>query len=353
MKKFPKQLIVISILFILVFVIYIFYKFVEYRFKAKFYSGIVLEAEDFIPSDSLGNPQEIICIRGYLILLDTQPIKNRGKIQVYKNLKFISSAGFSGSGPGELQTPVNLSIVSGDSITRFSVYDLALRRLTIFYLSSDGIIKPVKMVNLKYGLPYSPVTDDTLIFSLDFNIDTDNRITVYDINGNYVSTIGRLLPGLRKGIPVQIHQAASQGRLKFSPDGKFLVAIANYSDIIDIYDKRGNLISRFNGPLNSTPKYNVSLRNGTPVMAIDVDRAIWGYVNLELTNDYIYARFSGKKFKDHGDGRYIHVYDYNGKFIKSYILDREVYDIAIDHESKILYAIQIYPKPLVLMYKMK
>jgi hypothetical protein len=349
--KFFKAIIVLGILFIFVFAIY---KFVKYRSEFKFYSGIKLEPVAFIASDSLGNPQEIICIGDYLILLDTQPVKKKGKIQVYnkRELKFISSSGFSGSGPGEIQTPINLSIIPSDSL-KFSIYDLALRRLTIFYLSSNGIIKPIKMVNLKYGLPYSPITDDTLIFSLDFNIDSDNRITVYDMSGNRINTIGKLLPGLRKGVPIQVHQTASQGRLKLTPSGNFLVVTANYSDIIDIYDKKGHLVSRFRGPLNLTPKYSVSLRNGVPVMAIDVEKAIWGYVNIDLTDDYIYARFSGKKFKEHGDGKYVHVYDYNGKFIKSYILDREVYDIAVDQEAKFLYAIQIYPKPLIVVYEIK
>jgi len=350
MRRIIKLSLIIVFIFALVFSLYMLSR---HYAKSKFYSGVLIKGKILVSGDSLGQPNDIICVGRYLVLLDANPVRGRGKIQVYDRTdgRFITSTGFSGSGPGEIQNPIHLSNVAGDSL-KFSVYDLSLRRLTIYSLSGESV-KVYKMINLKDGLPYSPVVVDTLIFSLDFNIDADGRITVYDLEGRRIKTIGKLLPGLSEGVPIPVHQVASQGKLRVSPDGNFIVAVANYSDIVDVYNKAGDLVCRFHGPLNVVPKYRAVSRDGAPVMAIDVDKAIWGYPDVSLTKNHIYARFSGKKFKERGDGRYIHIYSYDGKFVRSFILDREVYDIVYDEGSGKIFALQLYPDQSVLVYEVK
>jgi len=339
----------VGILGFLILIILIYFL-VRYYSKLKFYSCTALELESIIPSDSIGNPMEIICVGKYLILLDNQPIKGRGKIQIFdkRSLEFITSSGHSGSGPGEIISPIGLNNIPGDS-TKFSIYDLALKRLTVYDIRS-GNVEVYKVITLKHGLPYFPVVIDSLIFSLDFNLE-DGRISIYDMGGNYIKSIGRLLPGLRKGVPAFIHTHASQGRLRASPNGKFLVVIAVYSDIIDIYDKDGNLIRRFHGPLNVTPIYNVATSNGSPVMAVDIEKAMWGYVSVSLDENRIYARFTGEKFKERADGKYLHIYDYNGKFLRCFIFDRNVFNAVFDPETRRLFAIQLYPEPSIVVYE--
>jgi hypothetical protein len=348
--KVVKYFRIIVVILGFLFLILLTYFFVRYYSKSKFYSCISLELKDIIPSDSIGNPVDLICVGKYLILLDNHPIKGRGKIQVFdkRSLKFISSSGYYGSGPGELTSPIGLNNIPNDS-TKFSIYDLALKRLTIYEIK-NGEVKVNNMITLKHGLPYFPVVIDTLIFSLDFNLE-DSRISVYNMEGNYIKSIGKLLPGLKKGVPARIHTHASQGRLRATPDGRFLVVVAVYSDIIDIYDREGNLIKRFHGPLNVTPIYNVVTNNGVPIMAVDIEKAIWGYINVSLTENFIYARFTGEKFKERADGKYIHVYDYNGKFLKCFKFDRNVFEAVFDPETRRFFTFQLYPQPLILAYE--
>jgi hypothetical protein len=77
---------------------------------------------------------------------------------------------------------------------------------------------------------------------------------------------------------------------------------------------------------------------------------IMGYFDIQMTENYIYALFSGKTLKEiqknamagklnERGGRYIHVFNLQGKPICNYILDRAVCGIDVHESEQKIYAV--------------
>ncbi len=340
---------VVILAFILILTSIVVVVVLRYHSKSKFFKGVLLKSEIVIPSDSLGYVTDILCLGGdYLVVKDNRPFSKRGKIQIYslKDFGFITSTGSAGSGPGELRNPSHLNYVPGSGF-KFSVFDVSLKRLTV-YILNDGVCAVDKIITIESGgVDQVHIVDDSTIAALD--ILSDGRVTLYDFSGKKRGTFGELLPGAKRGVPLDIHKAAMQGKLKVSPDGYHYVVISNFSDFVDVYDKNKNLV-RFHGPDGFLPRYNVESFQGYPVMAIDVNKARWGYIDAFLTNKNIYALYSGNTFRNGSGGKFIHVYDFNGKLVATYLLDREVIGISFDHIGKRFFGID-KTATQILMFK--
>ena len=313
------------------------YFLIDNYMKMRFFKGQILLGEVVIQDDSLGEVEGIICLGRYLILNDRKPLGSRGKIQVYDrgNYNLVASIGKEGSGPGEIRSAVALNYIPGDEF-RFSIFDVSLNRLTIYSLI-DGMCKVDKVISFEgAGNYYAHVINDSIIGVLDFL--SDGRVSLYNFSGKKKETFGELLPGRKSGVPLDIHKAAMQGKLKVSPNSLYCILNATFSDFIDVY-KDKKLEKRFHGPLKVLPRYKVESLQGFPVMALDTKRAIRGYIDIFVTNDYIYALYSGTPFKRHSGGKLIHIYSIDGRFVKTYLLDREVFGITLDPNTGEIFGI--------------
>jgi len=356
MSKLSRKLTILLISLLAVGVIvYLSFYLVSRSKNAKYYSGTLLAGEEIIKGESLGFPREVVCIGEHVVILDNAPVKGGGKIRLYDSSDFSyeGSTGAAGAGVGEFRQPNGLnSLCCGDR--GFSVFDLSLNRLTIYRFGYQKQVKVDKIITLKGGMPYRPVVvNDTMILSLALGI-TSNRVAVYDSSGKLVKTVGVLLPGKDKKTPVHIHNQASQGIIRLKPDGSKFVVSALWSDIIDIYNLDGTLVARFHGPLNVSPRYDVVEVNKIPVMAPDEKHAQFGYVDLAVSDKKIYALYCGRPFGKHKlQSQYVHVYNWNGDFLKTYVLDPAVDQLAIDSREERFFGIASEPKLRVLVYKIK
>ena len=52
----------------------------------------------------------------------------------------------------------------------------------------------------------------------------------------------------------------------------------------------------------------------------------------------------------HYMGRFVHVFDWAGNFVKAIELDADVVTIAVDENSNVLYAVRHDPYPAILRY---
>ena len=336
-KNRKKFWIIISGLAVFCFIVIALYFLIENYKNKRFFSGKILSGEVVINSDSLGRVVDITCVNGYLIILDDRPLGNRGKVQIYDLNRFslVDHAGKEGSGPGEIRTPASLNRVPGVD-NKFSVFDISLNRLTVYKLS-DGKCEVDKITTFEgAGIYYAHIFNDSIVATLDFL--GDARISLYNFSGKKIGAFGELLPGKKRNVPLDVHKAAMQGKLKVSPNSDYCVSNATFSDYIDIY-KDFKLLKRFHGPSDFLPRYNVETFQGFPVMAIDTQKAIWGYIDLFLTSDYIFALYSGNPFKAGAGGKYVHVYSYDGKLVKTYLLDREVLSICFNSSNKCFYCV--------------
>lgn len=352
-SKLGRKIFSIGFIFFLV-VVLIFYclNWLDvYLRQKKFQPEKLLIGSEVIDEKQLGLPFAIDCTDNYLIVMDRAPVLNRGSVQIFdlNNFSYITSSGYSGSAPDEVRSPYYLSVLPYDG-KKFCIFDISLRRLTIYSIR-DKTIKFEHTVTLKEGMPYAAIAvSDTEVVSLCYGLST-SRMALYNSDGKIKQTFGVLLPGWDKRVPISVHQNASKSYFKVKPDGKYLCVVAQYADVIDIYDNEGNLVKRIRGPLKINPIYKTGSVGDNPVMIIDEEKTKWCYLDVAVTDKEIFVLFSGDPFKTQNlGGKYIHVYGWDGKFIKAYSLDSKVVRIAVDNRGKI-FGIQLYPRVSIRMFE--
>ncbi|KAF0147909.1 MAG: hypothetical protein FD143_2992 [Ignavibacteria bacterium] len=355
MQQYKKnsQKIFIAIISLLLIISSLIYLLTD-RSRAKYFTGTELKATNLELSDSLGLPTNIAYINKALFIIDASPISNDNQVKVYDPYinKYITSFGKNGSGPGEYTGLWSISQKVNDE-NILVLYDLVESRITMLQINNLNNVKIDTMITLKEGTPLSPVVvNDSTIFSNGGSL-KKGRYAEYDFNGNLKEYVGELLPGKRTEVPVPIHQEASIGKLKVSPDGKHIVLTSLNSDYIDIYNNIGSLVRRIEGPKKLNPQYNIKIIDGKPKLTYANTKTILCYIDATLTNNRIFALFSGEELHGATGGSIIHVFDMKGDFVKTYTVKEKLGGICIDHQNKRLYALQNEPVPDVLMYNLE
>ncbi len=316
----------------------------------KFYNGTKLNGIEFINSKNIGLPTQILLIDSNLIIIDDKPLYESRKIKIYNLLsKKEISIGDYGAGPGEFIQPISLNKVIGVK-NSFTVNDLSMFRITQYIFNKNKCVIS-NVYKLKGGMPIQTVLlNNRRIIALCFGL-TNGRMAIYDTAGTIIEEIGQIPQHIIKDMPTPIVLQAYIGQLKVKPDGNVYVVSAQYSDIIDIYNNEGKLVSKIVGPINHLPQFRVAKVVKFPVMALNVEKTIYGYIDIFTDKKYIYTLFSGNKFKEHKfEGHFIHVYNYSGEFIKTYVLSEDISYFTFDNINNCIYGVQIYPRVKLLKF---
>src|SRR5690625_154017 len=111
---------------------------------------------------------------------------------------------------------------------------------------------------------------------------------------------------------------------------------ANF-EIIQLSDQKLSMVAQ----INSYPPYFEDNSSGNSV-SINLDnKNRWGYQDVAVTDNFIYALYSGKKKEEDRFyfGDQIFVFDWNGNPISQLNLSKGVFSIAVDNNDKIIYAL--------------
>ena len=122
---------------------------------------------------------------------------------------------------------------------------------------------------------------------------------------------------------------AYQCFLAYNQKHKAIVAACYQSDQIEIINAANGSVRFIKGPENYEPKYKVVADHGGTLAHLPEERM--GYVDVKTYGDDIYVLYSGKKHgRNAASGKEIRLINWDGKFIKRYILDREInsFDIS-------------------------
>jgi hypothetical protein len=115
-------------------------------------------------------------------------------------------------------------------------------------------------------------------------------------------------------------------------------AIAYFSaPRVEWYDKTGQLAGEAAVPYTAPLVWKPGKTN--PGISLVVDR-MW-YKDCAATAGHLYALFSGRgrqfKGEEQSSGEFIHVFDWSGKLVKVYKLDRPVFSISVDQNEQFMY----------------
>jgi hypothetical protein len=203
-----------------------------------------------------------------------------------------------------------------DSIIHFVAY----RPVKEFYFPKNNL-GPIDIVN----------GPDNTFVSLMFN--DDKRFVFYRLNDSLFVEKGDLPLGKdEKTLHKTLKGQAYQGIIGSSPDQTHLVVAYKLTDLLQIFNEKGELLHTIKGPDRFKPEYTVGQMGAFPFLKFSAGTK-QGYADVRCTKKYIYALYVGKQIESKeytGSSTQIFVFDYSGQLQKKIILPQPVLSFVCD-----------------------
>jgi DNA-binding beta-propeller fold protein YncE len=253
------------------------------------------------------------------------------------NGKLINSVLTIGRGPGEYTSGHLFLNTSGDSVYIFDMINKAVSSYT-----SEEFIKgclPNRVVILDKSNLYlnaKPLRDGK---HLTFPI-KGARFSIHEADGKIISSYNKYPSYKEITDTLSIHYMyRGMERTDVKPDGSKFVSTNSLGSILDIFSIKNDIITLEKEQRFYSPKFTI---DDTKRIVVQPDCLI-GLQELKTTDQYIYAIFSGKQKKEirgsNSSGKYVYVFDWKGKPVKSYNLNKEISKLAIDEISQRAYVV--------------
>lgn len=130
--------------------------------------------------------------------------------------------------------------------------------------------------------------------------------------------------------------------------GDRIVVTYKRTDLIDIYDKEGNLLRRMHGPDHFLPEiHQDGERIGSNPGQQDREAYFWPLA----VGEHFFVLYSGKESK-RGDYliNKIFVFDWDGDPVTYYSLDTSIFDFAVDSKKKKIYGLTDSPESHIVEF---
>ncbi|MDP2469832.1 MAG: BF3164 family lipoprotein [Candidatus Palauibacterales bacterium] len=266
--------------------------------------------------------------------------------------RYLAGFGRQGEGPGEFEGPRAIEPTADGS--GFWVFDMSLSRLTLVEPDGWDSTPASERLILPIHGP-APVTslvrrvDDTFLAAGFFG---EGRLGHFTRGGDYEGATGSI-PAPEVDAPPEVRQHAYRGTLKAAPSLDRLVLANRHAGYLEVFDAEGESLRRIEGPYPFEPGIDVVIGERGPAFAPGDDLR-FGYVDVAVTDDRIYALFSGRTRAGHpGEaiyGREVHVFDWNGGLVSVLLLDADAMAIAVDVARDRLLVVRHLPTPALLSY---
>jgi len=307
-----------------------------------------------VPVDTvlLRFPYRIAVEEDIMLVMDLHPERDYLHAFSLPEGKHIKSFGRRGQAGDEMLSAENFRFCSFDSIWILDANRMNIVRWSLAVTSANAVRE--EAINL----------DKSLVRTLDFCL-TDSGFIIPDYLGdsryNFVGWNG--IPSASAGIiPVKKNKRANsvalaQGWRSFfalNPDKNVLATATQLGEVIEIYRLDSISHTVVYGSMGE-PQFQVVHGEALPV-------GIMGYFDIQATDNYIYALFSGKTFKEiqknamtgtinERGGRFIHVYDFQGNPVCIYLLDRAVCGIDVHENEGLIYAVDANGDDPVVVFR--
>lgn len=272
----------------------------------------------------------------------------------YPKWNHIVSFGKRGETPDDMLSAETFKFQSLDSIWALDANRMQITRWSVSSITQSA--KRVEQINL----------DRKLIRSLDLN-PMDSCFLIPDYSGEHrihkVSKQGKMI-GSEGTIPSELaneetsHPALAQAWRSFidyNPDNGILAMATQLGETIEIYNLKENTHIVLYGP-NGEPKFKTGSGD------VGFPTGIMGFNDIKVTDQYIYAVFEGRRFKDimtalqHGEkvekgGRSIYVFDLKGNPVCKYTLDHAIQGINVNEETNTIVATNTNNDDPILVFK--
>lgn len=296
---------------------------------------------EVIETDSLPLPYRItISNEEELLFVVNRQGNNNGFIWVFDLTSgtFLKSFVKSGAGPGELLHVGHVQILNDELV----VFGTLEKRLLIYDLKAirtEESPMPARIVSIKANSVRSPyMINKDLIVDTRFNFKKDSiaRLNFYNGDGELVKISGSFPAASADLDPVHLTESY---RCFMGVNADRVVLANAYTDLIEVYDGQGSLLTELNGPDNFEPLMMPRESGGGIMIAPTADtRRAYSFVNVG--NDEILTFYSGElnsKSQNNKD-RFI-LFSAKGEPLKSYSLDIPILHFDVDWKSRTVYGV--------------
>lgn len=303
-----------------------------------------LDGELFVDGDSLERPTDIVVGERFLFIGD--PDRSQA-IAIFDRESggFVANTATKGEGAQELSRLKAMNFKPGSKSGW--IYDPPATAK--FF---DGISITGEVIRLTGGgFPMDPVwiAGDSIVSS---GIYESGRFGLYNPTGSFVRSIGQIPPG---ETPLSVRQYAYEAILRTNSLGTRIVAASLNTDRIEIFDN-SKILHLIRGPGFHEPEFSVFDFNGEPRTFIE-DETIQGYVSVTVTDQFIFALYSGRTrgwVRSQGyfspPGQIVIIFTWRGEPIGVLGLADGAMQIGISQDGRYMYAIHRSPIPMVLRY---
>lgn len=262
-----------------------------------------------------------------------------GCIQVFNknNFKYLYTRGKYGRGPGE--TPdgnIDIKCIN-DSIY---IYDIPQKTLFIYDVTqfindnNSTSVKTIAFNTNKYSFDITPLKEHFVSRPT-----SEARYTLYNRDGKNVSNYS-LFP--EYFMNAENHNLDSERRMyayiEPKPDMSKFVSVSHIGGTIEIF----NIINDTINKLIEKNYLDPNFENVEDLKSFYGLNTRIGFCGLSVTDNYIYASYSGLESKDLRKKKlvdYIIVFDWNGDAKKLYKVEGGLTDLAVDESQQKMYII--------------
>jgi len=290
---------------------------------------VFLKSETMNVSEHLGRAFGISSVGSYLIIRDDQVdtkltifnMENDPLVPVY--------TGQAGQGPRELANP---GPIIPDS-NRFLIYDRGKMKLLSCRL--DNIASPDHELQEDVSIGQQGIIDMKKISPDVFfavGVFPENRFMLFDGSGKTIGKLGSYPVSLGND-PEYVRGIACQSMLATHTEKRVAAVAMRYGEHIQFYafGQGGDEPKLLNERSVFLPEYTTNNHNGSPNFS-PTEKTRWGYLSISSDTDYVYALYSGKlqaQGTDFYRSHVVHVFDWEGNFVRIMELDRDVSSITI------------------------
>lgn len=315
-------------------------------------SSIELSGESF-ESDSLIKPHLINEIDGAIVVYDRlseSPIK----IFDRSTLKFKKSLGVKGFGPGEIPDIRNLN--PSEEPGAFWVYSAMSKMHSKFTLDqkqkvSENYFKQPESLILAISM--ISTTDSTFLVKM---VDDKFRMIHVTKDGERLGEFGnwdelRVRPDMDN---FNMHELYS-GNLSYNSQSKVAVHYSIFVQHLDIVNLNKQKIYSISNGNDKLPKFDVVGPSNNSRVVVDIDEP-YAYRDVYVGEESFFALYCGRNQAEINQHYFlpskIFQFDFNGKLISSFVLDRPIRSFVIIKERNELVGISMDEESTLVRYKL-
>lgn len=307
----------------------------SYNLCGEFNETINVNGKLFVDSIVTNYPSAIECDDSNLIIFS----EGKDFINVYdvKNGKKLGSAGAKGRSTGEVISACFSGFCKKDSL--ISIYDATTKKIN-YYVYSECDTAVVKYTDSKIN-EYSDHAFSRLHcmdngYKIGYSIfDSQDLLVLFDKEFKFITKFGDFplkdIEKFKGTIPAYI--ASNGNYIAYATIDFGYIALYKISN-------NGNIVKEWDKYMTS-PIYDFNTKNGKVTYN---DGNLDGFMNIKMTNKYIYCIYSGKTYdemipsKENITHNEILVFDYKGTPIKKIIPNYPMFYFDISNDDKYIYS---------------